>query len=306
VVVSRRPIAVAVRNASMLALLSALAGCMPPPMAPVESRLVAQQDAVDRGYHVVVVGETLYSIAFAYDLDFRTLARWNGIATDYRIFPGQRLKLSGPRLPSGTHERQSSDENVKISTAEPPPKAIELPSVRPSQNSSKPDKPAETKPVSSVKPASEKAVAETQKNAKTPVNTQENRTTPPLVSGPIRWLWPAPGRVLAGFSGSPTGNKGVNIAGKNGEPVKAAAPGRVVYAGNGLRGFGQLVIVKHDDDFLSAYAHNSRIHVKENDSVKAGQLIADIGSTGTNVEQLHFEIRYQGQPVDPLKHLPKR
>ena len=283
-----------------------LSGCLPPPMAPVESRLVAQNDALDRGYHVVGTGETLYSIAFAYDLDYRTLARWNGIGTDYRIFPGQRLKLSGPRLPSGTYERQSSDENVKIATAEPPPKAIELPSVRPSQNGNNSNKPADPKPVNGGKPVSEKPVAELTKPPKIPVNSQENRTSPSVPSGPIRWQWPAPGRVMAGFSASPTGNKGVNIAGKSGEPVKAAAPGRVVYAGSGLRGFGQLVIVKHDEDYLSAYAHNSRIHVKENDSVKAGQLIADIGSTGTDVAKLHFEIRYRGQPVDPLKHLPKR
>lgn len=284
----------------------ALAGCLPPPMAPVESRLVAQQDAVDRGYHVVQQGETLYSIAFAYDLDFRTLARWNGVATDYRIFPGQRLKLSGPKLPSGTYERQSSDENVKISTAEPPAKAVELPSRRPPTEPETTPTGRDGKPATVVKPSPEKAVAETQKNAKTPINSQENRTTPTAANGPIRWQWPASGRVLAGFSSSPTGNKGLNIAGRKGEPVKAAAAGRVVYAGSGLRGFGQLVIVKHDEDFLSAYAHNSRIHVKENDSVKAGQLIADIGSTGTDVEKLHFEIRYQGQPVDPLKHLPKR
>lgn len=283
-----------------------LSGCMPPPLAPVESRLVAQSDALDRGYHVVQGGETLYSIAFAYDLDYRTLARWNGIATDYRIFPGQRLKLSGPRLPSGTYERQSSDESVKIATAEPPARSIELPSVRPSHNESTAVKPNDSATVPPAKNGTGSVVAETGKPAKTPVKSQENRTNPIVSTGPIRWQWPALGRVLAGFSNSPTGNKGVNIAGKNGEPVKAAAPGRVVYAGSGLRGFGQLVIVKHDEDFLSAYAHNSRLHVRENDSVKAGQLIADIGSTGTDREQLHFEIRYRGQPVDPLKHLPKR
>lgn len=298
--------AVSRNSVALLLSCSLLFGCMPSPMAPVESRLVAQNDALDRGYHVVGAGETLYSIAFAYDLDFRTLARWNGIGTDYRIFPGQRLKLSGPRLPSGTYERQSSDGNVKISATEAPPQAIELPSKRPSDSVSGATKPAEEKVGSVAKPPSVKPVTAPEKNAKTPINTQENRTSPTTAGGPIRWQWPAPGKVLAGFSSSPTGNKGVNIAGRKGEPVKAAAAGRVVYAGTGLRGFGQLVIVKHDDDFLSAYAHNSRLHVKENDSVKAGQLIADIGSTGTNREQLHFEIRYQGQPVDPLKHLPKR
>ncbi|NQD37086.1 peptidoglycan DD-metalloendopeptidase family protein [Permianibacter sp. IMCC34836] len=298
----RKPVAITV----FAGVATLLAGCLPPPMAPFESRLIAQEQAIDRGYHVVAAGETLYSIAFAYDLDFRTLARWNGVDTDYRIFPGQRLKLSGPKLPIGTYERQSSDENVKISTAEPPPKAVELPSVRPSNSSTNPPKASPTAPISAAKPGTNKPLADVQKDTKTPVNPQENRTSPGVANGPIKWSWPAPGKLLAGFSASPTGNKGVNIAGHSGEPVKAAASGRVVYAGNGLRGFGQLVIVKHDDDFLSAYAHNSRLHVKENDSVKAGQLIADIGSTGTDVEQLHFEIRYQGQPVDPLKHLPKR
>lgn len=283
-----------------------IAGCMAPPLAPVESRLVAQSDALDRGYHVVQASETLYSIAFAYDLDFRTLARWNGIGADYRIFPGQRLKLSGPRLPSSTHERQSSDENVKISSSTVVSGTPEKPSVRPSKN---PPTSRESDPSSASNRTvnhTGSAAAQPPKSAKSPVISSEIRTSPIADSGPIRWQWPVPGPVLARFSAQPTGNKGLNIAGKSGEPVKAAAAGRVVYAGNGLRGFGQLVIVKHDDDYLSAYAHNSRLHVKENDAVKAGQLIADIGSTGTTREQLHFEIRYQGQPVDPLKHLPKR
>ncbi len=112
--------------------------------------------------------------------------------------------------------------------------------------------------------------------------------------------------MLQRFSNTPTGNKGLNLAGKLSDPVRAAAPGRVVYAGSGLRGFGQLVILKHSEDFLSAYAHNNKLLVKEDDVVKSGQVIAEVGKSGTDIEQLHFEIRYQGKPVDPLKYLPKR
>jgi len=283
-----------------------LAACAPTVLAPVESRLVAQEQASDRGYHVVLAGETLYSIAFAYDLDFRTLARWNGLGTDFKIFPGQRLKLSGPKSVYDDKNRQENDENVKIASTEPPVKATELPSERPSVSSGTPATSGRTSSGSGTSATENRTGTAVKNPRKTPAKTPETRTTTAARAGAIKWQWPSPGMVLAGFSAAPTGNKGLNLAGKSGEPVKAAAAGRVVYAGNGLRGFGQLVIVKHDDDFLSAYAHNSRLHVKENDPVKAGQLIADIGATGTDRVQLHFEIRFQGQPVDPLKHLPKR
>jgi lipoprotein NlpD len=117
-------------------------------------------------------------------------------------------------------------------------------------------------------------------------------------------MWPASGRVLAGFSkGS---NKGVDILGKVGDPVFASASGRVVYSGTGLRGYGKLVIIKHNDTFLSAYAHNSNLLVKEGQSVVRGQKIAEIGNTDSPQAKLHFEIRRQGEPVDPLKFLPER
>jgi lipoprotein NlpD len=118
------------------------------------------------------------------------------------------------------------------------------------------------------------------------------------------WSWPADGQVLNRYTESDS--KGVDIAGTRNAPVRAAANGRVVYQGSGLRGYGQLIIIKHNDEFLSAYAHNDRIHVKEGDAVKRGQKIADMGSTGTDRVKLHFEIRRQGVPVDPLKYLPSR
>ena len=121
-----------------------------------------------------------------------------------------------------------------------------------------------------------------------------------------KWQWPVSGKLLAPFQGDSGLNKGIDLSGKLGEPVLAAASGRVVYAGSGLSGYGKLLIIKHNETFLSAYAHNDEISVKEGDLVKAGQRIADMGSSGTDRVKLHFEIRSDGSPVDPLKYLPKR
>ncbi len=128
----------------------------------------------------------------------------------------------------------------------------------------------------------------------------------PSLSTKTDWLWPAKGEVIDGFSTNGRQNKGIDIVGEKGESVNAAAAGTVVYAGKGLRGYGNLVIIKHDATFLSAYAHASRILVREKEKIKAGQVIAEIGSTGTNKVKLHFEIRRNGRPVDPLQFLPKR
>ena len=141
-----------------------------------------------------------------------------------------------------------------------------------------------------------------------------NRTAPARLNTPKEssigtkkgWKWPTKGKLIEGFLANNSQNKGIDIAGKLGESVNAAAAGTVVYAGKGLRGYGNLVIIKHDSKFLSAYAHTSRILVREKEKVKAGQIIAEIGSTGTNRVKLHFEIRRNGRPVDPLQFLPKR
>ena len=133
-------------------------------------------------------------------------------------------------------------------------------------------------------------------------------TAPVIAPGPVSaagWSWPARGTLLARFQSNGSLNKGIDIAGQLGEPVKAAADGAVVYAGRGLIGYGDMIIIKHDETFLSAYAHNSRLLVKEGDQVKVGQVIAEMGSSGTDRVKLHFEIRHKGQPVDPLTYLPR-
>jgi len=122
----------------------------------------------------------------------------------------------------------------------------------------------------------------------------------------MSWSWPTKGPVIESFSLSGRINKGIDLAGKNGEPVFAAADGKVVYSGTGLVGYGNLIIIKHNETYLSAYAHNSRLLLKEGDKAKAGQKIAEIGSTGANRDKLHFEIRRDGKPVNPMKYLPGR
>ncbi len=153
---------------------------------------------------------------------------------------------------------------------------------------------------------SSKRTPKQEKPATRPAKTSHTAPIKPSLSAKTGWKWPVKGKVIDGFSTKIPKNKGIDIAGKKGESVNAAAAGTVVYAGKGLRGYGNLVIIKHDAKFLSAYAHTSRILVREKEKIKAGQIIAEIGSTGTNRVKLHFEIRKNGRPVDPLQFLPKR
>ncbi len=128
----------------------------------------------------------------------------------------------------------------------------------------------------------------------------------PTAAAPIEWRWPTSGRVIGGFSAKGSLNKGLNIAGNRGDPVFSAAAGRVVYAGNGLLGYGNLIIINHNDSFLSAYAHNKKLLVKEQEVVKIGQQVAEMGNSGAAETMLHFEIRKEGRPVDPSHYLPPR
>jgi lipoprotein NlpD len=219
--------------------------------------------------HTVSKGETLYSIAFQYGQDYRTLARWNGIRRPYTIYVGQKLKLRG-----------SSVKANKARTA----KAVSRP--KPTQKTSKSSK-IETK--------RRKVVTQAKKSSKT---TKKD--------GPLRWHWPTHGRVIETFSSQSSTRKGIDIAGRLGQSVKAASAGRVVYSGSGLRGYGQLIIVKHNEQYLSAYAHNRKLLVKEGDTVKLGQRIAEMGRSGADRVKLHFEIRREGNPVNPMRYLPKR
>lgn len=279
-----------VKGAIGLILCIALTACGGSTRAPVSDRSLTKTEAPSPNSYIVRKGDTLYSIAFRYGMDFRALAKLNGIDKSYSIYPGQRLRLRAATVVTGTESIVSD-------------KSISAPKVQIVRNTStSPSKPAE--PINS-KPAPIKQPVSQSKPVKTTVQAKP-KPQPAQNSGPIKWQWPSNGSVIGYYKTKGTVNKGINISGNKGSPVKAAASGRVVYAGNGLLGYGNLVIVEHNQQFLSAYAHNSRVLVKESDKVKVGQKIAEMGSTGADRIMLHFEIRRDGKPMNPLKYLPKR
>lgn len=235
--------------------------------------------------YMVQTGDTLYSIAFRAGMDYRELAQLNNIAPPYRIFAGQTLQFDNKKYTSIRGEQQIS--SVKS------PKTTRSPVKNPSQTQSK-------------LTTANKAIARNNQTGYVRKQTvKENATSAAntVSSSKVRWAWPVRGPILAGFSNAEHGNKGLDIGGKAGTPIKAAAAGEVVYAGNALRGYGNLVIIRHNDDFLSAYAHNRRLLVKERDTVASGQTIAEMGNTDATSVRLHFEIRFRGKSVDPKRYL---
>lgn len=268
------------------------------PRAPISDR--TQPPPIRIVSHTVVPGDTLYSIAWRYGMNYKQLAINNRIDSNFSIFPGQIIHLDDtPRVIARAVPR-----STVVVPARPAPR-ISPPSVRQPKSQSiqhKSDKRSLVTTKSLNKPAK---VIRSEKKSK----VVSKPVTLPMTKGQIRWRWPTSGRVLTNFYAKQTLKEGIDIAGKKGDSVIAAASGEVVYAGSGLRGYGKLVIIKHSDVYLSAYAHNNRLRVKEGETVKAGQHIADVGSTGTGTNgkpKLHFQIRRNGKPVDPLPLLPKR
>jgi len=251
--------------------------------------------------HVVKPGETLFSIAWRYSLDYRVLAVNNKISAN-TIFPGQKLNLRNSETkPVGSlSEKPFRSENLlaAINNEVLNKKAKYKTSLVKGNKGSR-------KTYSVTSKSNHKKLASKSTRAK------KAKTNPTKIAlreqgSPVKqWIWPVNGKVVGRFSSQSNKNKGLDIVAKKGSPVRATAKGRVVYSGNGLRGYGQLVIIKHNDKFLSAYAHNDKIHVEENEVVKAGQRIAELGNTDSDKDKLHFEIRYKGKPVDPLNYLPK-
>jgi lipoprotein NlpD len=234
-----------------------------------ERTIVVPDRVVGTDDYMVVRGDTLYSIAFRNQLDFRQLARWNEIGSSYLIYPGQVLRLKPQpgvvlereRIVTGEIESVGMDD-VAIGK----PRAIT------------PDSPAPRVPPAPEEP-------------------------PQTAIGGYQWSLPTAGGVIRGFGKD--GNRGLDFGGSDGQPVLASAPGRVVYSGNALKGYGELIIIKHDELFLSAYGYNAQRYVKEGDVVTAGQPIATMGRGPENKPMLHFEIRRSGKPVNPANLLPK-
>lgn len=240
---------------------------------------------IDKGFYkgntyTVRKGDTMFLIAYISGLDVKELAALNNMKEPYNLSIGQILKVSNGQ--NSTVITQSTNQTTSPATPV-----------------SKPDESTIT---------NSPAVGETtsQTTAKQSMPTPTNNADNAITVSNVKWSWPSTGNIIQGFSSADGGNKGIDIAGSRGQAVNAAAAGRVVYAGNALRGYGNLIIIKHNDDFLSAYAHNETILVKDQQQVSAGQQIAKMGSSGTNGVKLHFEIRYKGKSVDPTRYLPRR
>ncbi|MDE2345682.1 MAG: peptidoglycan DD-metalloendopeptidase family protein [Gammaproteobacteria bacterium] len=225
-------------------LISGCAGALswnPQSLPPGTSSVVAQQPL--RGTYTVRQGDTLYSIAWRYGLDYHDLAAWNNIGPDFLIKPGQQLVLAAPS-------------------------SFVAAAIRPTA----------------------------------PTAATSAGNSPP--SGPVHWIWPTRGALVGMFHPDNALSKGIDIAGMRGQGIQAAAAGKVVYTGSAIAGYGKLIIIKNSDRFLSAYADNDSMLVREGDVVKAGEPIATMGLDRNGHPLLHFEIRYNGKPVNPLSYLP--
>jgi lipoprotein NlpD len=302
-----------------------------PPPPPVRVPEVPPQ------LYTVKRGETLAQIALDHGVDYRELAAWNNIENPNVIRVGQVLVVSPPGqggvTPSGvvtaplvsaplispsndTHALMTTSGHGNTPTLKSEPRAMKLPysdqAVAQLDHASVPA-PASPTVVPSMPAASAPAAATSAPTA-APATTNIEKTAPPpsrpesarvpeIDDAKIDWAWPTSGKVIAGFSEA-SNLKGIDISGKAGQPVLASAAGRVVYAGAGLRGYGKLIIIKHNNTYLSAYAHNREILVKEGQQVSKGQKIAEMGDSDADQVKLHFEIRRLGKPIDPAKYLP--
>ena len=260
-------------------------------------------------------GDTMFLIAYLTGMDVKDLASMNNMKEPYSLSVGQTLKISNCSTKTVTTTVPVKTTAPAAPAAPAEPEVTYTPGANGTQIGSDGTVIGPIK--SGVATGGASTPAFTNNTPSTPVTTttQVETTTndTPInanvvapVASNIAWQWPTQGNVIQGFSNTDGGNKGVDISGSRGQAVKAAASGRVVYAGNALRGYGNLIIIKHNDDFLSAYAHNDKILVSDQQEVKAGQEIAKMGSTGTNAVKLHFEIRYKGKSVDPVRYLPRR
>jgi len=263
-----------------VAALMVLAGCSgPTTRAPIVDGVGTSSTPTPaaRGSYVVKPGDTLYAIARSTNVDFETIKRLNNLSDPNQLVVGQVLRLSA----SGS--------------ASPAPAGA-----KPS-GSTTPVKSGQPTPASSSEPRPLDAPAQTPAATTPPPASSQPHPAPAADAGTINWAWPTKGTLIQRFNAN---TKGIDIEGKPGDSVHASADGKVMYTGNGVRGMGNLVIVNHDNGFISVYGHNSKLLVKTGQTVKRGDKIAEVGATDTTSPRLHFEVRRRGTPVDPLQYLP--
>lgn len=266
--------------ASFIALASVLTGCGPKWKAPVENRTMRVHSAPSArpAYYTVGKGDTVAAIAWRWRLDWRSLAAWNGIRSPYTIYPGQRLRLSPPRVPHSRTPKTASRSRPASATA----------------------------PAAAADGAASRAESKPKPSTVTQRSTKPEPTSLEKYPRHLVWRWPVSGRILANYHPADDSRKGIKIGGESGRAVTAAESGKVVYSGSGLIGYGRLIIIKHNNEFLSAYGHNRKLLVKEGDWVAKGDKIAEMGLANNGQAMLHFEIRRRGKPVDPVALLPRQ
>ncbi len=266
-------------------------------------------------YHFVKKGDTLYSIAWKYGLDYKQIAYNNRIKPPYRIFKGQKLRLSSAHSRKQVASRSSASRSSKKTTSKP--KVSSSSGRYKESNKSKKHYHSKSKTSTKTNSSSRKKTAVSKTTgSKTRSSKQyaakrgnmtkaaaKTRTATFTGSKRLKWKWPVKGKIIQRYSPG-SGKKGIDISAPKGTLIKSAEAGKVVYSGQGLVGYGRLVIIKHNDTYLSAYAHNQQLLVNEGQLVKKGQSIARLGRSGTDRYKLHFEIRKNGKPVNPVSYLP--
>jgi lipoprotein NlpD len=326
----------------LLLSLMLLSACGTRRPAPVEDRgswkqrptTTSRSEAYRSSSYTVMRGDTLYSISFRYNLDWRELARWNQIRSPYLIHPGDRLRLTAPPQVASTNQRPRSNTNSTIQSrpssaastgsasgrSPPSNSAGSRPSTGSMASSSASSRPPASQPATTKKPKPSDSARATPPSSKpitktSPRSSGSSTATSPAKAPPkaatknsngVKWRWPANGPVLRSFKANSTGREGLDIKGDLGEVVRAAADGTVVYSGTGLIGYGELIIIKHNERLLSAYGYNRKRLVKEGEKVTAGQAISEMGQNSSGQVVLHFEIRLEGKTQNPRTYLPKR
>ena len=318
--VSSQPAPVVERTVPGRAASSAAAAPKPAPAAVTRPAPV-RTDARPDGY-TVKAGDTLYSIALEHGLDYRELALWNGLDNPGAIKVGMQLRLTAPAgapavVAAPLRGAAGAVEGRPLGAGAAPAPLTGTP-IPPSAGSA--SAPVLTEPRGVRLPYSEQALAQLGKPQAPPpaaasrpesATSAEARPDPKADAGDaargpedVDWAWPVKGKIVGTFNDATS--KGIAIAGRHGQPVLASAPGRVIFSGTGIRGFGKLIVIKHNNTYLSVYAHNSELNVKEGQNVTKGQKIAEMGNTDADQVKLHFEIRRFGKPVDPMQFLPSR
>jgi len=264
----------------VLTMVSCASSTGPAPVSSISKSSIKYPKKLTGQKYKVKKGDTLYSVAFSAGLTANELSKINKIPPPYIIHPGKWLSLVNKKPPIKIVKKTqvSKKWHKKLDPKKEPSYSKNV--IKPKRSTKK------QKKIKKVTPS---------------VSKQGN-----YAKKISKWIWPAKGRVVSAYSATKQGNKGIDIAGVKGSNIIASAAGKVVYAGNALRGYGNLIIIKHNDKYLSAYAHNKTIFVKEKQRIKQGQLIAQMGSSESDRILLHFEIRFRGKSVNPTHYLPKR